>query len=200
MAVLSRRQDTAAQRSAAEADFTRATADLLAQGESYADLSIERIAAAAGRTRTAFYFYFRDKRELLMRATEAVAEPLYAEADGWWSGRRGPGDLEDAIRSVLGIYRDHGPLLRAIVEAATYDQEIGRFWDEVIGPFIVATERRLQADGGLEREDAHARAFVLVWATERVCYQHVARAGRLDDARVVRALVEVWRRSVDAGR
>src|SRR3954453_5740148 len=78
MAVLSRRQDTSEQRRAAEAEFTRATVDLLAHGDSYADLSVERIAAAAGRTRTAFYFYFRDKRELLMRATETVAEQLYA--------------------------------------------------------------------------------------------------------------------------
>jgi AcrR family transcriptional regulator len=197
MAVLSRRQDTSEQRRQAEAEFTRATVDLLARGDSYADLSVERIAAAAGRTRTAFYFYFRDKRDLLMRATEEVAAQLYAEADRWWSGRRGAEDLEEAIGKVLTIYRAHGPLLRAVVEASTYDVEVGRFWDEVIGPFIVATERRLQADGGLDRDAAHAKAFVLVWATERVCYQQVTRTGgRLDDEQAVSALVEVWERSV----
>ena len=45
----------------------RATEQLLAEGSSYADLNVERIATAAGISRTAFYFYFRDKRDLLMR-------------------------------------------------------------------------------------------------------------------------------------
>jgi AcrR family transcriptional regulator len=196
MAVLSRRQDTTAQRREAEDRFIAATVALLEGGESYADLSVERIAEAAGRTRTAFYFYFRDKRELLKRATEEVAGELYAEADRWWSGKRGPTDLEAALGSVLEIYRGHGALLRAVVEASTYDAEIGRFWDEVIGPFILATERRLQSEGGLDRDAAHGKAFVLVWATERVSYQHIARGGRLDDDQLLRALVDVWERSV----
>ena len=196
MAVLSRPRDTSAQRRAAEERFIAATVGVLEGGESYADLSVERIAAAAGRTRTAFYFYFRDKRELLMRATEEVAERLHDEADRWWSGRRADADLPETLRRVLALYRANAPLLRAVVEAATYDDAIARFWDEVVGPFIVATERRLQVGGALDRETAHARAFVLVWATERACYQQVARAGRLDDEQAVRALVDVWRRGV----
>jgi AcrR family transcriptional regulator len=196
MAVLSRRTDTTAQRRAAEARFVEATVALLEGGESYADLSVERIAAAAGRTRTAFYFYFRDKRELLMRATEDVAAGLYSEADRWWSGQRDNAELAEALRRVLALYRANGPLLRAVVEAASYDEVVGRFWDELVGPFIVATERRLQADGGLDRDTAHGKAFVLVWGTERVCHQQVTRAGRMDDDQAVRALVDVWQRTV----
>jgi AcrR family transcriptional regulator len=195
MAVLSRRSDTSAQRREAERTFVDATVGLLEGGQSYADLSVERIAGAAGRTRTAFYFYFRDKRELLTRATEEVAAQLYAEAGRWWSGRPGDADLGGALRRVLALYRENAPLLRAVVEAASYDEVIGRFWDEVVGPFILATERRLQADAGLDRDAAHAKAFVLVWATERVCYQQVTRAGRMDDEQAVRALVDVWVRS-----
>jgi AcrR family transcriptional regulator len=196
MAVLSRQVDTSARRSEAEQRFVAATIGLLQDGESYADLSVERIAAAAGRTRTAFYFYFRDKRDLLVRATEDLAARLHDEADRWWSGRRADSELAETLRRILALCRANAPLLRALVEAATYDEVVGRFWDEVVGPFIVATERRLQAAGGLDRETAHARAFVLVWATERACYQQVTRAGRLDDEQAVRGLVEVWRRGV----
>ena len=61
-----------AKREAIEADVLEATEALLEEGASFADLSIERIATRAGISRTAFYFYFRDKRELLMRLTEDV--------------------------------------------------------------------------------------------------------------------------------
>src|SRR4030081_711105 len=79
MATLSRRtQPTSAKRAEIEARVLEATEALLGEGASYTELNIERIATRAGISRTAFYFYFDDKRELLMRLTEDVAEPLYA--------------------------------------------------------------------------------------------------------------------------
>src|SRR5437870_620924 len=52
-------------RAAVQAEVLRATEELLAEGASWADLGVERIATTAGISRTAFYFYFADKRELL---------------------------------------------------------------------------------------------------------------------------------------
>ena len=196
LASLGRQSD---KRAAIEAAVLEATEALLGEGASFAELNIERIATRAGISRTAFYFYFRDKRELLMRATEDVAARLYSEADRWWSGQRDNAELAEALRRILALYRANAPLLRAVVEAASYDEVVGRFWDEVIGPFIVATERRLQADAGLDRDTAHGKAFVLVWATERVCHQQVTRAGRMDDDQAVRALVDAWQRTVAPG-
>jgi len=201
MAVLSRRKsETSEQRREAEASFLLATAALLAEGSSYADLSIEQISRQAGRSRTAFYFYFRDKRDLLMRVTEEIAHQLYDEADRWWSGAGGPADLRAAIESILVTYRGHASLLSAVVEASTYDDAVGDFWRELIGRFVDATERRIAAEGGVGPDAASAKAFCLVWMTERACYQQVARGGRLDDGTLVDALVDIWERSVYAGR
>jgi AcrR family transcriptional regulator len=192
MAVLSKRRETSEQRRAAELAFLMAAVELLGEGSSYADIGIEQISERAGRTRTSFYFYFRDKRELLMRATEEVAAKLFDEADRWWSGEGGRDELRSALEGILVTYRDHGPLLRAIVEASTYDEEVGDFWRGLIGRFIEATEPRL----GDDPDAAHAKAFALVWMTERSAYQHVVRGGRLDDRLLVDALVEIWERSV----
>ena len=195
MAVLSKGEEAAERRRGAEAEFVAATESLLAQGGSYADLSVEQISAAAGRSRTAFYVYFRDKRELLMRATETVVAQLYDEADQWWSGADGRRGLREALTDVLGTYREHGALLRAVVEASTYDRQVADFWRAVVGRFIKATELRLIEDG----EDpgrAAGKAFVLAWMTERVLYEQVAVGGRLDDPTIIEALVEVWERSV----
>ena len=156
---------------------------------------MEQISAAAGRSRTAFYVYFRDKRDLLMRATETVAAQLYDEADRWWSGADGRRGLRSALTDILATYRDHADLLRAVVEASTYDEQVGEFWRTLVGRFIQATELRL-ADEGDEPSRAAGKAFALVWMTERACYQQVARGGRMDDPRLVDALLEVWERSV----
>lgn len=192
MAVLSKRRDTGEQRREAELAFLMAVVELLGEGSSYADLGISQIAERAGRTRTSFYFYFRDKRDLLMRATEAVAGKLFDEADRWWSGEGGRQELRAALESILVTYRAHGPLLRAIVEASTYDDEVGDFWRGLIGRFIESTEPRIGGDP----DAAHAKAFALVWMTERSAYQHVVRGGRLDDRLLVDALADIWERSV----
>src|SRR3954467_9244533 len=112
-------------RQAIEAAVLRATEELLAEGSSYADLNVEKIATRAGLSRTAFYFYFRDKRELLMRVTEGVVDLLYDEAERWWSGEGdGPEQLATALGNVYRLWAEHIPLLRAVVEASTFDEEI----------------------------------------------------------------------------
>src|SRR2546423_14757803 len=90
MATLSRRPEpTTAKRAEIEARVLEATEGLLGEGASYTDLSVERIATRAGISRTAFYFYFHDNRELPIRLTEAAAKRLYAEGD---AGGTGQGD------------------------------------------------------------------------------------------------------------
>ena len=76
MAALTRRTEAqSAKRAAVEAAVLGAAERLLA-GAPFAELSVDRIAKEAGISRTAFYFYFRDKRELLMRLTEGVTDQL----------------------------------------------------------------------------------------------------------------------------
>ena len=195
MAVLSKGAGAEERRREAETSLLEATERLLAQGGSYADLSIERIAAEAGRSRTAFYLYFRDKRDLLMRLTEAVAGQLYEVADRWWSGDDGREDLRRALAEVLATYHEHRDALRAVVEASTYDEEVGDLWRGLLARFIAATEERLAAIEGANA-GLPGKAFALVWMTERSCYQHVVREPTLTDEELITALHEVWARAI----
>src|SRR5690349_3864611 len=148
MASLSRRTEAQnSKRAAVEASVVEATEALLAEGASYSELGIERIATRAGISRTAFYFYFRDKRELLMKLTGGVAEELFAVAERWWAGEgEGRPELEAAITKIVGIYRRHPALLRAIVEAAAYDEEVARFWRALVGRFVDSTRARIERE------------------------------------------------------
>jgi TetR/AcrR family transcriptional regulator, ethionamide resistance regulator len=184
-----------ARRAQIEASVVAATEELLREGVGYAELNIERIATRAGISRTAFYFYFRDKREVLMRVTEGAGAELWAEADRWWSGEGEP-ELLAALRSVVRLYREHDALLRAVVEAASVDPEIARFWRELTGRFVEATRRRIEDEqsAGRARADLPAEgvAFALCWMTERTVYQRSTEDRPVDEEALVAALCAVW--------
>ena len=186
-----------AKRTAIQASVLAATEALLAEGASYADLNIEKIATRAGISRTAFYFYFRDKRELLMRLTEEVNELLYQQADIWFSGDGEPEpEMREALTNIAAVYAQHGVLLRAIVEVSTYDEVVAGYWRELLGRFAEASLRRIE-QGGVAA-DPRATAFALCWMTERALYQQLVQdeGPALED--LVEALAGIWLRSVYA--
>jgi AcrR family transcriptional regulator len=189
-----------AKRAAVQAAVLDATEALLSEGASYADLNIERIATRAGISRTAFYFYFRDKRELLMRLTEDVNELLYQQADIWFSGAGAPEpEIREALTNIAALYAEHGVLLRAIVEVSTYDDEVAQFWRGMLGRFVDASRRRIDAEqevGLSVARGAQSTAFALCWMTERTMYQHLVQGGPMTADEMVDALVGIWLHSV----
>ena len=186
-----------AKRAAIQAAVLAATEALLAEGASYSDLNIERIATRAGISRTAFYFYFRDKRELLMRLTEEVNELLYQQADIWFSGAGEPEpEMREALTNIAALYDAHGVLLRAIVEVSTYDEEVAAFWRGMMGRFVDATRRRMERDA--PALPAQATAFSLCWMTERVFYERMVQSELPSRDELVDALCGIWVRSVYA--
>ena len=189
-----------AKRAAIQAAVLEATEALLAEGTPYPELNIERIATRAGISRTAFYFYFRDKRELLMRLTEDVTQRLYAESDIWFSGEGEPvEELGRALRNVAALYRAHGDVLRAIVDAAAADEEVARFWHAIIDRFIAATQRRIEderAAGQPAAGEPRATAFALCWMTERTFHQQFLLSKPVPQDELVAALTGIWVRTI----
>jgi TetR/AcrR family transcriptional regulator, ethionamide resistance regulator len=187
-------------RTAIQGAVLAATEALLAEGASYSDLNIERIATRAGISRTAFYFYFRDKRELLLRLTADVNEQLYEQADIWFSGTGAPEpEMRKALQNIAALYAEHGVLLRAIVEVSAYDEQIASLWRVMLGRFVDASRRRIEAEQAAGRtgpHHPHATAFALVWMTERTMYQQFVQGEPVAADDLVEAMVGIWLRSV----
>src|SRR4051812_12907000 len=188
-------------RAAVQAAVLEATEALLDEGLSYADLNIERIATRAGISRTAFYFYFRDKRELLLRLTEDVVDELYRQGDIWFSGNGDAReDLHEALRNIAALYRENGAVLRAIVQAAATDDEVAVFWHAILDRFVAATTARIEALQAIGRsavrEDARAAAFVLCWMIERAFNQQLVLGQPLPEDALVEALTGIFLRAV----
>ncbi|MBY4207998.1 TetR/AcrR family transcriptional regulator [Rhodococcus fascians] len=177
-----------------ELAFLRATERLLDEGASYRDLNVSVVAERAGRTRTAFYARFKDRNDLLLSllaesTTQALTVlHLFFTSDSEFS----LGELTKSVRSLLAAFSEHSTLIRAVIEAAGYEEDIAEYWDNIIGQVIDVAKERLKLSG-FGDADAAATATTLVWMTERMCYQHTVR-GRLglsDDA-VVASISDVW--------
>jgi AcrR family transcriptional regulator len=199
---VTRRTESPSRRAAVEAELMRAAEELLAEGHGYTELSIEQIAARAGISRSAFYFYFQDKRELLVRMVERVEELFHVQADGWWDAAGenalaedvGRVELKRTLTAVLEIWREHAPLLMATVETAGYDREVSAFWRGLMQRFVEPTREfiaRQQAAGRGADVPPQATAFALTWMTERVWYQHVLGSSGVSDEELIDALTGI---------
>jgi TetR/AcrR family transcriptional regulator, ethionamide resistance regulator len=186
-----------------QAAVTAATLEL-AEEAAFKDLTVDQIARAAGLSRTAFYFYFRSKHDLLRAAMEEVSDEAFREADRWWHGEGEPRSLiRAAIEGVVDVYQRHVNLMRVGQEVAMYDPEMAALWQELMDRFIDATAEHLRAEqavGRLRPLEPGASAESLVWMMERCNYVYLG-LGRRSRTQVVETLTAIWYHALypDAG-
>ncbi|CAN5798950.1 TetR/AcrR family transcriptional regulator [soil metagenome] len=175
----------------------------LAAESAFRDLTVDVIARRAGLSRSAFYFYFRDKHDLLIAAAAEVADDLYVEADCWWHGQGEPGALvREALTGVASVYARHGRLLGLAVEVSTYDPDVRAFWRSLVERFVDATADYLEGErvaGRVAPLDPRGTAESLVWMAERCFWLFLASSER-SVAEVVDQLAAVWMAAIYAER
>ena len=202
MSVLDKRTRNDPRRQATERALLEATEALLGEGASFADLTVTRIATHAGRTRTAFYAHFTDRRELLLTLVQGAGEDAIGALKPFLEAQ-GPltyNEIVASTRALLGAFQRHASLVRAVIEAAGYDEQVAAHWSKIIGRIIAGACQRLQAEGH-DPDAAAAKATALVWMTERTCYQQAVRSDtNLGDEETVEALSEVWWGAVQSRR
>ncbi|MBJ7332568.1 MAG: TetR/AcrR family transcriptional regulator [Solirubrobacteraceae bacterium] len=197
---LQRTEPASPKRAQVERDVLQAVDDLLRDGQRWNDLSIERIATSAGISRTAFYFYFRDKRELLMRLVGDVGQEVY-EASVWLNGSGGDGRevIVGAMRDIGALHEQHGVLLQAVSEVAAVDATVADFDRELTDRFVEATTARigsLRAKGeGEPVLPIEATAHALVTMTRQAFYEWGVRGTPITEKHAD-ALSEIWIRAV----
>jgi AcrR family transcriptional regulator len=195
MATLSRRAQKDATRRATEASLLEATVQLLGEGTPFAEIAIDQIVRRAGYSRPTFYSYFRDKRELILRLGEDLERDVAAAADPWL--KAGTGDTRPTLQAVLDAFRRHRETVGALVEAAGYDPEVHRFWHKFHERFRKTAALRIAAgDPSLDRAHAQARAFALIWMTERSLTEHLAQP-RAEESALLDELARCWQHAAE---
>jgi TetR/AcrR family transcriptional regulator, ethionamide resistance regulator len=174
-----------------------ATERLMADGASFTELSVDRLATEAGISRASFYIYFQDKGHLLRRLAGQVFDDLAAAAERWWSvsGRRDPADVKAAMTALVATYRRHQPLLVALNEMAGYDAAVGATYREILAAIaerLAAVIAEGQDDGFIRRElSAQTTATSLTWMVERTCQQSLPGMPESGDGVLVATLTQI---------
>jgi TetR/AcrR family transcriptional regulator, ethionamide resistance regulator len=165
---------------------------------SYAGLSVDRLATAAGISRASFYIYFEDKEDLLRRLAERAVDEVGDAARNWWQAaeRDNPEDLRLAMKAILATYRRHELILSAVVETSAYDERVAEVFNELINGIRDATREvieRGQARGLIRPLPVNEVAGALTWMVERVCYQMVRNSPPDNDDTLAAVLTQiVW--------
>jgi AcrR family transcriptional regulator len=161
------------------------------------ELTIDEVMSDTELSRPAFYVYFRDRHDLVLRLLGVIAGELFEMADIWLKG----GDLRASVEGVVRVYADHGPVLRAISDAAVDDPDVERAYHGLVQRFIDATADHIRAEqknGRAEGMTARRAAAALVWMNER--YLSVCLGGgnsrQPKPREVADTLAQIWARAL----
>ena len=116
------------------------------------------------------------------------------------AGQRRPvEDARAAVEGVAAVYAEHGPVLRAIAEAASHDPDVEAIYHGLIERFVRrprrASRRRSRA-GGSSRSNPRETARALVWMNERYLLETLGRLPQEPVDRVVETLWTIWVRAL----
>jgi TetR/AcrR family transcriptional regulator, ethionamide resistance regulator len=173
-----------------------ATCERLLGEKPLAEIGVDELAAGAGISRPTFYFYFESKNAVLRTLVERLADAMYADAASFLA--RTDEEPEVTISRSIGAaadqWREHGPVLRAAVEAWGTIPELQAVWEEIVRRFVDQAAARIAEETG---SDAESLAKALIWMNERCFYTSSLGAGpALSDEELVPTLTAIWLRAI----
>jgi TetR/AcrR family transcriptional regulator, ethionamide resistance regulator len=121
---------------------------------------------------------------------------------GWLQGSGDPlAEGRESLERLADVYAAHGPLLRAIAEAASHDADVEGVYRNLVQGFVDATAARIRRDAAAGRTTlAHpdSVAAALVWMTERHLAATFGRVGATDADRTtaLETLFTIWMRTL----
>ena len=166
----------------------------LLQEQPFAELSVRAVMAEAGLTRTIFYRYFDDLPSMAADLLPDADDPLVDQVERIEA--EGP---EAVVRLIVAgqvaTYAEHGPLLRAIDDAARRDPAVAaQLETALVGPRQLLARLMRQAEHPPPDPDEFAR---LLMATHRAYLLDTFGAGNAGPdatARATSALEALWSR------
>lgn len=172
--------DRASRRSDVRTRLLATASQMLEEGRSFTEITVEELITAADVARSTFYAHFEDKGVLLLGMIEHITSEFEIAASRWYHL---PPDatrteLRDALAVLMDAYVQHRPRLAAVMEAATYDPRVRAEYDQAIDRRFAQLHHCLLAQqraGGL-RPDVDVASVTpwLGWMIERGLFQLLA--------------------------
>jgi AcrR family transcriptional regulator len=171
----------------------------------YAALSVDEVMRRAGLGRTIFYRHFDDLGDLMLRAAREAVDELYETQRLLGEARIGaePAEVRRAIEPVVAVYERHGPLLRAIAEAAAVDEQVSADHRALRERFDALVERalaRVWPSTTAPPADLAETARALNHMNESYLTEAYGREPRVPPEVAVQTLTEIWDAVIHRGR
>jgi TetR/AcrR family transcriptional regulator, ethionamide resistance regulator len=173
-----------------------AAAEGLLRERPFRELTVDELMRRTELSRPSFYVYFRDRHQLVLRVVEHLRGELSTMSQRWL---RGTGDrravARDALEGIVSVFAEHGPVLRALADAATDDPRVEQAYASLVESFVDATARFIEdevAAGRVLPLEPHETAKALVWMMERYLSLSLGREPLTPRHTVVDTLATIW--------
>jgi TetR/AcrR family transcriptional regulator, ethionamide resistance regulator len=163
------------------------------------ELTVRAVMDETTLSRNSFYVYFRDRYDLIGRLVARLrtnVNQTMAEFNGDADDPAAAG--RQALYAAAAMYMEHGPVLRALQEAAKSDPGAARAWEDFTRPVedsvIVALKREIDKRGA---GDSDPEQLVrTLFTMTRASFFELADDPHPDIDRVVDALHRIWQRAL----
>ena len=162
----------------------------------FRDLTVGELMADTTLSRPAFYQYYRDLHDLLLSMFAEIEAGMRELANPWLAGEgETVAALRASLRGVIESVAAHGTVIRAVYEAAPFDERVEAAWSGFMGRWDDVVTARIEADqrAGLIRPmDARRAANALNAMDAAVIIAEFGRYPQGDPEAVLDALHAIW--------
>ena len=182
----------------------REAAHALMREIGYADLTVDEVIRRAGVSRASFYFYFENKRHLLIELARSVMDELYEVAGRHYPERDQFSRIVMANATYLDVWRREAAVLGQFFALSLVDKELETIYGGYRERFEVRIRERigrLSEQGRIPACDPMVLAGVLSSMVEFSAFRHFVTNDSIGPSHVsftglVRQLSEAWYRAV----
>jgi AcrR family transcriptional regulator len=175
-----------------------AAAESLLREQPFRELTVDEVMRRTDLSRPSFYVYFTDRHQLVLKVVEHLGSELFTMSDRWLRGTgEGPQIARDALDGIVAVYVEHGPVMRALADAAADDRGVEQAYGALVQTFVDATARHIEAEiaaGRVLPLDAVETAKALVWMMERYLTLSLGREANTPQQAVADTLATIWTR------
>jgi len=175
-----------------------AAAEAFLREQPFRALTVDEVMRRTDLSRPSFYVYFRDRHHLVLRVVEHLGSELYEMSERWLRGT-GPGPelAREALEGIVGVYAAHGPVMRALADAAADDPGVEQAYNGIVDSFVTATARHIEEEiavGRILPVEPHETAKALVWMMERYLVLSFGGDQSTPPQAVADTLTTIWTR------
>ena len=136
-----------------------AAAEALLRERPFRELTVDEVMRRTELSRPSFYVYFRDRHHLVLRVVEHIGGELFTMADRWFKGEGdGPALAREATEGIVAVFAEHGPVLRALADAAADDPDVDEAYGQLVNSFVDVTAEHIEREIAAGPDPAARRA------------------------------------------